>query len=42
MRITKVIERRIRRHGGGIDLVADVRGALAANVNEPGSKTTTT
>jgi hypothetical protein len=35
MQIRKVIDRRIRRVGRGVDVVGDVSGAVAVNVNEP-------
>jgi hypothetical protein len=34
MRFRKVIQRRIRRSGGGVDAVGDVNAAIAANVGE--------
>ena len=37
MNIRKLIQRRIRHSGGGVDVVADVNAAIAANVNEQGA-----
>jgi hypothetical protein len=34
-----VIERRIRRRGGGIDLAADVNAVISANVGGKGQRT---
>jgi hypothetical protein len=39
MRIKKLIQRRIRRHGNGVDLAGDVNAAIAANVGERGAHT---
>jgi hypothetical protein len=36
MQIRKVIDRRIRGAGGGVDIAGDVTAAIAANVAEPG------
>ena len=41
MRFSKLIQRRIRKHGNGVDLVGDVNAAIAANVGERGAHTTT-
>jgi hypothetical protein len=41
MRFTKLIQRRIRKHGNGVDLVGDVNAAVAANVGESGAHTST-
>jgi hypothetical protein len=37
MQIRKIIQRRIRRSAGGVDLVGDVNAAISANVGEPSS-----
>jgi hypothetical protein len=37
MQIRKVIQRRIRRNAGGVDLVGDVNAAISANVGESSS-----
>ncbi|MDX6396666.1 MAG: hypothetical protein QOJ43_74 [Gaiellaceae bacterium] len=39
MQIRKLIERRIRQRGGGVDLDADVNATVAANVGERGAVT---
>ena len=39
MQIKKIIQRRIRKHGNGVDVVADVNAAIAANVGERGAHT---
>jgi hypothetical protein len=39
MRFSKLIQRRIRKHGRGVDLIGDVNAAIAANVGEPGAHT---
>ena len=36
MNIRKIIERRIRHSGDGVDVVGDVNAVISANVNEPG------
>jgi hypothetical protein len=41
MRFSKLIQRRIRKHGNGVDLVGDVNAAIAANVGERGAQTST-
>jgi hypothetical protein len=41
MRFSKLIQRRIRKQGSGVDLVGDVNAAIAANVGERGAHTTT-
>jgi hypothetical protein len=41
MRFSKLIQRRIRKHGNGVDFVGDVNAAIAANVGERGAHTTT-
>ena len=41
MRFTKLIQRRIRKHTNGVDLVGDVNAAIAANVGERGAHTST-
>jgi len=37
--LSKIISRRIRHKGEGVDLVGDVNAAIAANIGEPGSST---
>jgi len=37
MQLRKVIQRRIRRTGEGVDLIGDVNAAISTNVGEPGS-----
>jgi hypothetical protein len=37
MRIQKIIQRRIRRRGNGVDFVGDVNAAVSANVGEKSS-----
>ena len=39
MQLRKVIQRRIRRSGEGVDLVGDVNAAISANVGEKSSGT---
>jgi hypothetical protein len=39
MQIKKIIQRRIRKHGNGVDVVGDVNAAIAANVGESGAHT---
>ena len=39
MQLRKVIQRRIRRSGEGVDLVGDVNAAISANVGEQSSTT---
>lgn len=39
MNIRKVIQRRIRHTGDGVDVAGDINAAISANVNEPGSST---
>jgi hypothetical protein len=39
MQIKKIIQRRVRKHGNGVDVVGDVNAAIAANVGERGAKT---
>ena len=41
MQIRKIIQRRIRKHGNGVDVVGDVNAAIAANVGELGAHTRT-
>ena len=41
MRFSKLIQRRIRKHANGVDLVGDVNAAVAANVGESGAHTST-
>jgi hypothetical protein len=36
VRLRKVIQKTIRRHGDRSDVVGNVNAAVAANVNEPG------
>ena len=40
MNIRKIIQRRIRHSGGGVNAVADINAVVAGNVNEPGSSRT--
>jgi hypothetical protein len=42
VQVKRLIGKRIRKTGSGIDLVADVRAAVSMNVNETGSTTTAT
>jgi hypothetical protein len=37
MQVRKIIQRRIRRSGEGVDLVGDVNAAISANVGEKSS-----
>jgi Holliday junction resolvase-like predicted endonuclease len=37
MQIRKIIQRRIRRNAGGVDLIGDVNAAISANVGERSS-----
>ena len=37
MQIKKIIQRRIRKHANGVDVVGDVNAAIAANVGERGA-----
>ena len=39
MKIRRIVNRRIRRTGSGIDLAADVNAALSVNVEESGART---
>jgi hypothetical protein len=39
MRFVKLIQRRIRRSEGGVDVKGDVNAAIAANVGERGATT---
>ena len=39
MQIRKLIERRIRRSGGGVNVDSDVNAVVAANVGEHGTVT---
>jgi hypothetical protein len=39
MNIRKIIDRRIRHSGDGVDVVGDVNAVISANVNEPGGST---
>ena len=39
MQIRKVIQRRIRRSGNGVDMSGDINAAIAANVGERSSTT---
>jgi hypothetical protein len=41
MQIRKIIQRRIRKRGNGVDVVGDVNAAIAANVGERGAHTRT-
>ena len=40
MKLRKVINRRIRRSGDGVDVVGDVNAVISANVGERGSHST--
>lgn len=40
VKIRKVIQRRIRHEGDGVNLSGDVNAAISANVNEPGPSRT--
>jgi hypothetical protein len=42
MQIRKVIERKLRRAAGGVDVQSDVHAVVAANVGERGSVTKVT
>ena len=37
MRIRKVIDKKIRSQREGVNVVGDIQGVIAANVNEPGT-----
>jgi hypothetical protein len=37
--LRKVIHKRIRRHGKGVNALGDINAVIAANVGEEGSKT---
>ena len=39
-KVSRTIQKRIRREGEGIDLAVDVNAAVAGTVNEPGRTTT--
>jgi hypothetical protein len=39
MQVRKIIQRRLRGRGGGVDLAADLNAAIAANVGERGQTT---
>lgn len=39
MNVRRIIERRIRHRGAGVDVVGDVNAVISANVNEPGTTT---
>ena len=39
MQVRKIIRRRLRSRGGGVDLAADLNAAIAANVGEQGQTT---
>ena len=41
MQFKKLIQRRIRKQGDGVDFVGDVNAAIAANVGERGAHTST-
>jgi len=41
MRFSKLIQRRVRKHGSGVDLSGDVNAVIAANVGERGARTST-
>jgi hypothetical protein len=38
MQIRKIIQRRIRRRGNGVDFVGDVNAVIAANVADPSDR----
>jgi len=38
MNLRKVIEKRLRREGGGVNAAGDVHAVVSANVGEPGSR----
>ena len=38
MNVRRIIQKRIRHHGRGVNAVGDLNAAISANVNEPGSK----
>jgi hypothetical protein len=42
MNIRKVINRRLRREGGGMNVAADVNAVVSANVGEPGGSVSRT
>jgi hypothetical protein len=39
MNVRKILQRRIRHSGGGVNAVGDINAVVAGNVNEPGSHT---
>jgi hypothetical protein len=39
MKLQKIISRRIRHRGGGVDAVGDINAAISANVGERGQST---
>ena len=41
MRISKLIQRRIRKQAEGVDVVGDLNAAISANVGERGANTRT-
>jgi hypothetical protein len=41
MKFRKVIRKRIRHEKDGVNVAGDVNATIAANVNEPGSRTKT-
>jgi hypothetical protein len=42
VQVKRLVSKRIRKAGSGIDLVADLGAAVSVNVNETGTTTTTT
>ena len=40
MNVRRLIQKRIRHEGGGLNVVSDVNAAISANVNEPGPSRT--
>jgi hypothetical protein len=42
MNLRRIIQRRIRHHGRGVNAVGDLNAVVSANVNEPGSKNVVT
>lgn len=36
MKVRKLIQKRLRHEGSGVNLAGDVNAAVSANVNEPG------
>jgi hypothetical protein len=42
VQVKRLIRKRIRKAGSGIDLAADVNAVVSVNVNEPGSSVSST